>query len=174
MWHEMRCVNGQPGVPPHRQAIDMKVRSRLRVPVPVAVGRRTVRQTNPGGQRAARCLCWMLRPKRTFWGAARCMNSISGFRIHTPVPVGHSPVFRLGAEGPSLRKRTVAVLHAMLWAGLATAGWSLLKEGLQTEFDVAHAYQEFDGALAQSVGQREDIGAAGIARKVISSVRPPV
>ena len=37
-----------------------------------------VRQTNPGGQRAARCLCWMLRPKRTFCGAARCMNSISG------------------------------------------------------------------------------------------------
>jgi len=36
-----------------------------------------VRQTNPGGQRAARCLCWMLRPKRTFCGAARCMNSIS-------------------------------------------------------------------------------------------------
>jgi len=29
-----------------------------------------VRQTNPDGQRAARCLCWMLRSKRTFWVAA--------------------------------------------------------------------------------------------------------
>jgi len=81
---------------------------------------------------------------------------------------------RVGAEGPSLRKRTVAVLHAMLWVGLATAGRSGLKEGLQAEFDVAHAYHTFDGAFAQSRGQREDIGAAGIARKVIPRVRPPV
>ena len=80
----------------------------------------------------------------------------------------------LGAEGPSLRKRTVAVLHAILWVGLATAGRAGLKEGLQAEFDVAHAYHTFGGAFAQSGDQREDIGAAGIARKVIPSVRPPV
>ena len=57
-----------------------------------------------------------------------------------------------GAEGPSLRKRTIAVLHAMLWVGLATAGRSELKEGLQAEFDGAYAYHTFDGAFAQSGG----------------------
>jgi len=45
----------------------------------------------------------------------------------------------LGAEGPSLRKRTVAVLHAMSWVGLATVGRSVAKNGPQAEFDVAHA-----------------------------------
>jgi len=65
---------------------------------------------------------------------------------------------QLGAEGPSERKRTVAVLDAMLRGGLAAALLSVRQEGMQAEFDVAHAQDALDGAFAQLFCQREDIG----------------
>ncbi len=79
-----------------------------------------------------------------------------------------SPV---GVEGPSLRKRTVAVLHAMLRVGLASAGLSMSEERLKAEFNVAHGHDALDGAFAQFASQSEDIGGHG-AQVPVLRLRP--
>jgi len=40
----------------------------------------------------------------------------------------------------------------MLRAGLAVAGRSVAKKGMQAEFDAVHAQDAFDGAFAQLAG----------------------
>ena len=50
---------------------------------------------------------------------------------------------------------------AMSWVGLAAASWSAAEPRLKAEFDVAHAQDTLDGALAQLAGQREDIHGHG-------------
>ena len=45
--------------------------------------------------------------------------------------------------------------------GLASAWWLGAEEGLEAEFEVAHAQDALDGAFAQFAGKREDVGRDG-------------